>query len=138
MSKLKHGGYDYTIQNDYHYINIGATTVDQLKKAGVFPNKNYSGLTQNKPDGLILQGKDSVKVLIEYKKGGVFSSKEEAPKILTEWYFTLAQILDCPVICASDGTNTYWFSSKTKELIKDENGNELRFIFDSAKIADKN
>ncbi|WP_143428619.1 hypothetical protein, partial [Helicobacter sp. 13S00482-2] len=37
----------------------------------------------------------------------------------------------------SDGINTYWFSSKTKELIRDENSNELRFVFDSAKIADK-
>ncbi|PAF52891.1 hypothetical protein BKH42_08985 [Helicobacter sp. 13S00482-2] len=78
--QLKQGGYDYIIQNEYHYINIGATTVGQLKKAGILPNKNYSGLTQNKPDGLVLQGKDSVRVLIEYKKDGIFFFKTRSRK----------------------------------------------------------
>ena len=134
--QLKQGGYDCDISKDYHYINIGATTVDQLQKSGIIPKKSYTGLTQNKPDGLILFGKDDVRTLVEYKKDGVFSSKEEARNIITDWYFTLAEKLNCNVICASDGTNTYWFYTKTKESVKDDQGNDLRFVFDSAKIAD--
>lgn len=133
--QLKQGGFDFEILNDYHYVSIGATTVAQLKTAGIVPNKNYTGLTKNKPDGLIVHGKNDVKVLVEYKKDGVFASREEALNIITDWYFNLAEKLNCKVICASDGTNTYWFSAETKESIIDENGTELRLVFDSAKIA---
>ena len=37
--QLKQGGYDCDISKDYHYINIGATTVDQLQKSGIIPKK---------------------------------------------------------------------------------------------------
>ena len=130
--ELNCGGYDFSICDDYHYIKIGATNVSQLKKAGIFPSKNYNGYSKNKPDGLVLKGKNSVKILVEYKKTGKIKDESEAKEILSSWYFKLAKILKCNILCASDGTNYYWFDSN-KNIIKNTNGD---FIKDSLYIKD--
>ncbi len=120
------GGFDFQIHDDYHYIKIGATNVSQLKKAGILPDKTYTNLSQNKPDGILLKGKNTVKVLIEYKKDGKISNEKEALAVITDWYFKLAKLLGCNVICACDGINTYWFNAN-KDIIQDESGNVLRY-----------
>ena len=75
---LKQGGFDFSISGEYHYIKVGDATVNQLKKAGILPPKAYKKLSSHKPDGLILYEKNSVQVLIEYKKPGEFSNAKEA------------------------------------------------------------
>ena len=90
--ELKQGGFDFPVFDDLHYIKIGDSSVSQLKKAGILPNLSYSRFSRNKPDGLILSGKNTVKVLVEYKNDGVFASQEDAQREIHSWYFPLAQI----------------------------------------------
>ena len=112
---------DVQLINDYHYIKLGATTINQLKSAGMLPDKSYKGLLKNKPDGLIILGKNTVKVLVEAKPKGILKSVKAASKALTDWYFLLAKEVGCKVICATDGDNTYWFNEH-RQLIKASDG----------------
>ena len=79
--------------------------------------------------------KNRIKVLVESKKTGVFQTEKEAFACLTDWYFKLAKILKCKVLCATDNQNTYWFHSITKKLIKTSSG-EFHKTLNVEKIMD--
>ncbi len=56
---------------EYEGFNLGATNLNQLRKAGILPKRNFAKGTA-KPDGLVVdRGRDSpeVKLVIEYKDG---------------------------------------------------------------------
>lgn len=118
---------DIPLCEDWHYVKIGATTVGQLQKAGILPRHAYGKLTSNKPDGLIISGKNTIKALIEAKAPtGKIKSKKSAEDVITQWYSELANVLGCNIIIATDnnGGNTYWFSKDKIEL--KENGIPIR------------
>lgn len=131
---LQQGGFDYPIDGEYHYIKVGDTTVNQLKAAGILPKKNFGNLNNNKPDGLILSGKNSVKLLIEYKRPGEFTTKEEAENLIYKWYFELAKILKCNVICITDGETTFWFHAQSHLQLKEENGDAFSLVLDVSRL----
>ena len=133
---LKQGGFDFPIAEEYHYIKVGDATVNQLKSAGILPNKSYGNLSSHKPDGLIVCEKNTVQVLVEYKKPGEFSNFEDAFALIYNWYFNLAEKLNCNVICITDGEETYWFHSKSHQQLKDENGNVFCYRLDISRLTD--
>lgn len=133
---LKQGGFDFPIANEYHYIKVGDATINQLKSAGILPNKPYGSLSSHKPDGLIMNEKNAVKVLVEYKKPGKFSNAKTALNLVYKWYFTLAEKLNCNVICISDGDDSYWFHTKSRKQITLDNGNILCYSLDVSKLTD--
>lgn len=132
--QLTQGNFDFPIKNDFHYILIGDVTVSQLKKAGIIPNKDYNILSRNKPDGLILLGKNNVKCLIEYKRPGTFFDVESAKSHITSWYYILAQSLNCNVICITDGSQTYWIHTLSKNEIQYFDGEKINIILNSEQI----
>ena len=138
--ELKQGAFYFKIHDDLRYIKIGATTIGQLKKAGIIPKKQYKNLLQNKPDGLIISGKNTIKAIIEYKKDDVFNSKEDALNEFKSktWYSQFAKSVDCNVLCATDGNNTYWFLGDGKTSIKNEDGTDLTTTLDVSKITNNN
>lgn len=127
---LKQGGFDFSISGEYHYIKVGDATVNQLKKAGILPPKAYKKLSSHKPDGLILYEKNSVQVLIEYKKPGEFSNAKEAYNLIYSWYYDLANTLGCNVICITDGNSSFWYHAKSKTQIKEADGSIFSYILD--------
>lgn len=127
---LKQGGFDFPISGEYHYIKVGDATVNQLKRAGILPTKVYKKLSSHKPDGLVLYEKNTVHVLVEYKKPGEFSTEKEAKKLIYDWYYELANILGCNVICITDGNNSYWYHAKSKNQLKDSDGNLFAYLLD--------
>jgi len=133
---LKQGGFDFPIANEYHYVKVGDATINQLKSAGILPNKSFGSLSSHKPDGLIVSEKNAVKVLIEYKKPGEFSNAKTAFSLIYKWYFTLAEKLNCNVICISDGDESYWFHAKSHKQIKNENGEVLTYRLDVSRLTD--
>lgn len=132
--ELKQGSFDFDIGSNYHYIKIGSTNINQLKSAGILPRRNYKNLLNNKPDGLFIHGKNEIRVLVEYKKSGVFQSEKEAREKLYDWYYDLGKILKCNVICMTDGDNTFWFHVKSKNTIKTGDGKPLNKILNAKKI----
>ena len=114
--ELSAGGFDFPISGNCHLINIGATNVGQLQEAQILPKKNYGSLVSNKPDGLILKGKNDVQVLIEIKKPGKLKNISAAKGVITDWYYDLASKLNCKIICASDGKKTCWVHAPSREF----------------------
>ena len=135
--ELNQGGFDFELVEGYHCIKIGATNVAQLKKAGILPPNDYKGLSKNKPDGLIIKDKNTVVCLIEYKNTGKFANETEALATISNWYYSLAKKLSCNVICASDGVNSYWFHSTSKQHIKNPDGKCINFVLNVADITNK-
>lgn len=113
--QLAAGGFDFPISGNYHLINIGATTVNQLQEAKILPKRNYGALLTNKPDGLIMKGKSDVRLLIEIKKPGKLRNLSAAKSVITDWYYDLAQIVNCDIICASDGKKTCWVHAPSRQ-----------------------
>ncbi len=127
---LKQGGFDFDIAGGYHYIKVGDATVNQLKRAGILPSLSYGKLSSHKPDGLVIFEKNSVQVLVEYKKPGEFSNVIEAYKLIYKWYYELADKLKCNIICITDGVKTYWYHAKSKKQIKESDENLFSFLLD--------
>ena len=121
--ELANGGFDYFIYEKYHLIKIGATTVNQLKEARIIPQRNYGDLSSNKPDALIVKGKNDIQVLVEMKKPGTLKSNIAGKNVITDWYYDLAKILNCKIICASDGTKTCWVHAPSKNFFIEEEKN---------------
>ncbi len=133
--ELSAGGYDYHILDNYHLIKIGATTVNQLQEAKILPKRNYGTLLANKPDALIIKGKSDIQVLIEIKKPGTLRNQEKAKGVITDWYYDLAKILHCKIICASDGKTTCWVHASSKNFFT-ENGIPIKNQLDLSSLTD--
>lgn len=52
--QLKQGGYDCDISKDYPLYQYRNNYCRSITKIRNYPKKSYTGLTQNKSDGLIL------------------------------------------------------------------------------------
>lgn len=126
--ELASGGFDFEIADSYHLIKIGATTVKQLQEAKIIPTKNYDSLLNNKPDGLIIKGRTNVQVLIELKKPGTLKTIENAKDVITSWYYDLAKLLGCKILCASDGKTTCWVHVASKNFYS-QNNTPIKEIF---------
>jgi hypothetical protein len=110
----------------YAYRRLGSTTLDQLKKAGIIPKRNYGALRTKKPDGLILLH-DEVIALVECKQPSTLKTDRAITKAI-EQELEVARKL-CRILIVTDGTKTIWVNALTGERISDVNGNELRLLF---------
>jgi len=72
----------------YELYTIGATTINELKKYKIVPNKDYGEYGRRKPDGLIVdrRNKDDIKVIavIEYKDPSDFNTQEKKEKAIRQ------------------------------------------------------
>jgi len=96
----------------YEGFNIGATTIDQLRRASIIPNRDYGRFKNKKPDGIVVDRRTStpeVKFLVEYKDiGGLDSESHKryfADKVAEEY----CRPLFCPFAAMSDSHHrTSW------------------------------
>lgn len=111
----------------WDFYNIGNTTVGALKRHGIIADKNYSPCTRKKVDGLIVKDKNVIAV-IENKIPSELSS-ERGIKAAIEQELDVAKKLEAKVLIVTDTTKTIWINPANAERIKDEEGNELKTIF---------
>jgi len=66
----------------FEFYNIGKTSIDNLKKYKIVPNKDYGGYGNKSPDALICDRKKpssvSVICVIEHKQPSSFDTPEKA------------------------------------------------------------
>jgi len=110
----------------YAYYQLGATTLDQLKAAGVIPRKDYSHIANKKPDGLVIY-QDRVKAVVEYKQPKDLSSEKDVEKAIGQ-EVEVAKAL-CKILIVTDGSKSFWINALNGERIKDGKGNEVRAVF---------
>lgn len=61
---------------DWCFYNIGSTTLEQLKRAGIISDRNYGKLSNKRPDALITLSHDRVIACVEYKQAKELSTEK--------------------------------------------------------------
>ena len=121
---------------DYEYFPIGSTTIKQLKKAKIIPNKNYGKYELRKPDGIITGGR--VIAIVEYKKPSKFQTEKQKREAI-EQCNDLCQVLEAQIGIITDGIVTYWINPNQPDKnnsYKDRTTREKRsysFVLDDDK-----
>lgn len=118
----------------YESYTIGATTINELKKYKIVPNKEYGEYGKRRPDGLIVdrRNKDDVKVIavIEYKDPTDFNTQEKKDKALQQCN-NYCQLLNATFGIATDTKEYYYINPKSnkEDDIKyiDDFGTERRY-----------
>src|SRR5437867_208079 len=69
---------------EYEDINLDATTLDQLRRFGIIPDRSYGRFHTKKPDGLVVDRRGDepiVKFVVDFKDRGILNSREK----IREW-----------------------------------------------------
>lgn len=140
------------VVGNYQFYNIGQTTLNQLKKYKIVPDKNFKEYGTLKPDALLVDRRNinRIKVILvtENKDTGKFTSEKDKKKTVRQCNDT-CQILDADIGIATDGTSFSWINPKQENIeneyhdevtkkkrsytfVKDENGKEFikEFLID--------
>ena len=132
----------------YEFYQIGNTSLNELKRYKIVPNKNYKEYGARKPDALLVdrRNKNSIRVIavIEYKDGSRFVSDNDKIKAVRQCN-TTCQVLDAKVGIASDNASFEWFNPSQQDnmneyedesgkkrsysLVKGEDGNQFKEEF---------
>ena len=111
----------------WDFYNIGATTLNALKKYKKIRDTDYGILERKKPDALIIQQKQVVAV-VEYKTPKEFRTEAQKDKAIKQ-EIEVAKALKAKIFIATDTKETVWVNSLTENRILDENGKEIKALF---------
>lgn len=102
---------------DFEYYEIGETTLNQLKKAKIIPNKNYEKYGSKKPDCLLVnkQNKKTPQVIVslEYKKPSDFKTASQKLSAIRQCN-TVAQEINAKIGVITDGQIYFWINPSQK------------------------
>jgi type I restriction enzyme M protein len=113
----------------YIYYGLGSTTLRQLQQQGVIPARDYSGVSNRKPDALLTYQGETVAV-IEHKAPEELAKPPVLAAEITK-KSPAARALCNLLIITDDTERTYWINPHTGEEIKDENGQPVRLLVDA-------
>jgi type I restriction-modification system DNA methylase subunit len=112
---------------EWDFYNIGSTTLNELKNAGIIKKKDYKANGKRKPDGLIVK-KQSVIAVIENKSISKFRTKKQKEDAL-EQGIEVAKILNAKILILTDTIETVWVNVLNGEKILDSEGVPLKNVF---------
>ena len=115
----------------YTYHRLGASTLGQLKTAGIISKSLPDNIRNKKPDGLVTLGRGVVKAYIEYKTPRELRTKRLIDKAIAQEIEPAAAL--CNLLAVTDGKKTIWLNPHT--------GNKVRTkdklpVFNAKKIVD--
>jgi type I restriction enzyme M protein len=115
-----------TFDNYEYFISIGATTLNQLKKAKIIKDKDYKSYSGLRPDGLIIDRSDrgniQVICVIEFKKPSEFNTTEKRD-IACKQCNIYCQLLESAFGIITDGKDFIWINPQI-----DFNKSEVRYF----------
>ncbi|MDR1348856.1 MAG: N-6 DNA methylase [Prevotellaceae bacterium] len=112
----------------WDFRNIGSTTLNALKNAGIIPKKDYKSFERRKPDGIITSKKEVIAV-VENKDISKFKTEKQKQDTLKQG-LDVAQVLNAKILILTDSVDTIWINVFNGEKILDEKGEELKTTFD--------
>lgn len=110
----------------YTYYRLGATTLNQLRDAGMIPRRNYNALERKKPDGVLVYHGE-IRAIVEYKTPAQLRSDKATERAIKQ-ELEVARALG-KVLIVTDSTKSYWVNAMNGERIRDPQGQELRTVF---------
>ena len=112
----------------WNFYNIGATSLNALKNAGIIPKKDYKTFERRKPDGIITTKKEVVGI-VENKSISKFKTKKQKEDAFKQG-LDVAQVLNAKFLILTDTIDTIWVNALNGEEITDEKGSPLNILFD--------
>lgn len=104
---------------NYEFYNIGNTTLNQLKKYKIIPNRNYKEYGARKPDSILVdrRNKEHIKVILvtEHKDIDEFKTEDDKVKAVRQCN-DLCQILGAEVGIATDTNSFEWFNPNQSDI----------------------
>ena len=98
---------------EFEYFPTHSTTIKQYKNAKIINNINYGKYEKRRPDGLIVDRRNTndirIIALIEYKKPSKFQTDKQKKEAF-EQCNDLCQILKAKIGVITDGIVTYWIN----------------------------
>lgn len=113
----------------WDFYNIGSTSIKSLKEAGIIRSIDYGNVSLKKVDGIITKQKEVIAV-VEYKHPSKFNTAKKKDKAVLQ-EIEVAKKLNCSLIIATDTQETLWINVATGNNVKDKDGNEFKYPFDS-------
>lgn len=99
----------------YTYHRLGATTLSQLRQAGIIHHAVPHSIARRKPDGLItLAG--SIRAWIEYKLPEELATQTQLSRVVERTRQVVARL--CNILIVTDGTRTHWINPHTGEPVE--------------------
>jgi type I restriction-modification system DNA methylase subunit len=111
----------------WDFYNIGSTSLNDLKNAGIIPQKDYKAFGKRKPDGIIVDRKKVIAV-IENKSISKFRTDKQKQDALNQG-LDVAQILNAKILILTDMVETVWINCLTGNKIQDEKEQILKNNF---------
>ena len=117
----------------YRYYKLGASTVRQLKDAGIIRGKIDREVLGKKPDGVIVLGDGTTRAVIEYKPPSKLRTRRQV-EIAIEQELPVARALGKLLIVTS-GVKSIWINALNGEPVQSENKEKLDFVVDARALA---
>src|SRR4051812_24362458 len=96
----------------YEGFNLGATTLDQLRRARIIPDYNYGRFSTRKPDGIVVDRRilqqPVVKLVIEFKDRGKLDSEAKTADFIDKVAEEYCRPLHCEFGGISDHRRNSW------------------------------
>lgn len=102
----------------YTYHRLGASTLTQLKRAGIVSGPLPNRLKNKRPDGLITLGKGAVKACIEYKTSTELSTESQIKKAIDQGIEVARHF--CNLLIVTDGGKTLWVNPHTGNRVESD------------------
>lgn len=115
----------------FGYLSLGSTTLAQLKKSKFIRGKLAVDEERRKPDGIVFLPLGGIKAVIEAKQPKELTERK-IPGVVED-YSPIARAV-CKLLIITDGKKTRWYNALSGRPVLDENGDELRFHVDLARI----
>jgi type I restriction-modification system DNA methylase subunit len=113
----------------WDFYNIGSTTLNELKNAGLIQQKDYKEFGKRKPDGILVEKKRVIAV-VENKSTEKFKTKKQKQDALKQG-IDVAQVLGAKILILTDTVETIWINVLTGETILDERAVPIKTVFSS-------
>lgn len=111
----------------WEFRNIGATTLNALKNAGIIPKKDYKNFEKRKPDGIITDKKQVV-AIVENKNIPTFKTAKQRA-VAYKQGLEVAQVLKAKILILTDTITTIWINALNGQEIIDEKGHAIKEVF---------
>lgn len=121
----------------YEGFNLGATTLDQLRRYGIVPDLSYGSHAKRKPDGIVVDRRGAapvVKFVAEFKDHGGLNSAERTREFGEKMADEYCRPLQCEFGGISDHTHNSWLLVTPEEwrMIRREDDYPLDYPIDFA------
>ena len=116
----------------YSYLKLGASTLRQLKNAGIVKASIPEHLESKKPDGLIMLRGGAVRAVVEYKPPANIRTERQIQTAI-EQEIEAASAL-CNLLVVTSGSKSIWINAHTGNRVLAASGDALGFIVNAQAI----